>query len=105
MRISDWSSDVCSSDLHGLAIDQCQHLACQLNAALVQVLMHRTQRRHKTRAHRRIVVTDHRYRLGNTDTVSAQGLSSEDRRVGKEGVRTCRPGGWPSHKKKKKQKP
>src|SRR3546814_2849362 len=33
MRISDWSSDVCSSDLHKLGIDVCRKSSCQHTGA------------------------------------------------------------------------
>src|SRR3546814_3817965 len=40
MRISDWSSDVCSSDLHGLGIDTRRRR--HLNAARLQLSENRT---------------------------------------------------------------
>src|SRR3546814_5217437 len=74
MRISDWSSDVCSSDLLGevarelLAIrlrsDQADHLLSQL--CIAPFMLHRT-------------------------------IRSEERRVGKECVSTCRSRWSPYH--------
>src|SRR3546814_4701323 len=37
MRISDWSSDVCSSDLAGAALDRAQHLAHRIAVAVAAV--------------------------------------------------------------------
>src|SRR3546814_20731921 len=99
MRISDWSSDVCSSDLLGFGeirpgdgrvVDQVDH-----------------QQRH---ADTDIVVAA--ARLDEQDPVGGVGRElpgkhatgaarSEERRVGKECVRTCRSRGSPYHKTKK----
>src|SRR3546814_3901539 len=89
MRISDWSSDVCSSDLvaenvdaHGfaatadgdlLAAQRCRRGAGELHGAL----------------------RDHELR------VERLRLRSEERRVGKECVSTCTSRRSPYHKKKK----
>src|SRR3546814_15072534 len=81
MRISDWSSDVCSSDLH--VVGDAHHLA-----ALI--------RRQQHLAHRL------------DDGPARQGLKrqrSEERRVGKECVSTCRSRWSPYHSKKHKQTP
>src|SRR3546814_18133963 len=110
MRISDWSSDVCSSDLLGhLAPDHLQAFE-RATAAVVQ-----RQRAARDRAAAGVAVAG----LGVADVgdvvvgevrmqgdVAAAALSavvdlghaldvadlarSEERRVGKEGVRTCR---------------
>src|SRR3546814_8325406 len=66
MRISDWSSDVCSSDLRTLGVD---------------LLGHRRVARRRHRGQR-------------TD---AQAQRSEERRVGKECVSTCRSRWSPYH--------
>src|SRR3546814_14419125 len=103
MRISDWSSDVCSSDLM---------LAQPVGAlkgkiAVVTEKMTRTQdgsgygaiNANRTRgpveAARRGAVAYLVRSLSTADT------RSEERRVGKEGVSTCRSRGSPSHYKKK----
>src|SRR3546814_8166295 len=96
MRISDWSSDVCSSDLD--AEQRGRELAWpgedlvggvgrfpvhQLHAANLE------QRQHGDRHH--------------DDADAADPLQrSEERRVGKEGVRTCRYAWTAQHKKKRK---
>src|SRR3546814_2434801 len=85
LRISDWSSDVCSSDLHGL----------RLGAG--------------TRHHRSL--DRPRYRLPGADRSNGRLLRrdlhryapchrSEERRVGTEWVSTCRSRWSPNHTKK-----
>src|SRR3546814_18755525 len=68
MRISDWSSDVCSSDLKVTL----EHFDMSLGSGLSQV-------------------ADKVFRIGR----------SEERRVGKECVSTCRSRWSPYHSKKK----
>src|SRR3546814_9524730 len=86
MRISDWSSDVCSSDLEGAAADACPtHLigigpdeefaiAKQLTSGPVTW-------------------------FGSVENLETFLGRSEERRVGKECVRTCRTRWSPSHSK------
>src|SRR3546814_12916342 len=76
MRISDWSSDVCSSDL-ALPADRAAAAFAINDAALAEVIG-----RH----------------------LDAHGVAdrSEERRVGKECVSTCRSRWSPYHSKKKK---
>src|SRR3546814_20189738 len=100
MRISDWSSDVCSSDLEG----------GDLGAAHGQRLG-QTQGRpggvhHPARAHvreevRRVVKPGAVAATGGCE--AGEGVRSEERRVGKECVSTCRSRWSPCHLKKKKQ--
>src|SRR3546814_20641357 len=91
MRISDWSSDVCSSDLfetghlgrgNGTAdglrrveIDEAHH-SCEVSA--VEELVVGSNRHLEHHA----VSTEHQR--------SVRTARSEERSVGKEGVRTCR---------------
>src|SRR3546814_12788024 len=92
MRISDWSSDVCSSDLHvrlhvpnpwGLLLTGILGLA-MLVAAISGLLIHRHLFKDiftlRTRANPVLVDRDRHSVAGR----------SEERRVGKECVRTCR---------------
>src|SRR3546814_20314883 len=83
MRISDWSSDVCSSDLHPEA---------------GSVLVHATYDGEmddlvKTLATLQVLDLD----IASPDLEER----SEERRVGKEGVSTCRSRWSPYHEKKK----
>src|SRR3546814_6827212 len=73
LRISDWSSDVCSSDLEQIVQDaehRLLHLAGILRAADQDQLLGEVDR-------------DHRF-------AARAMLRSEERRVGKECVSTCR---------------
>src|SRR3546814_16397027 len=95
MRISDWSSDVCSSDL----------LAARSGGPILLVRTNEipapTAAELRRLAPARIVI------IGGAGVVSdgvryAAAARSEERRVGKEGVSTCRSRWSPSHKKKTK---
>src|SRR3546814_14739698 len=103
MRISDWSSDVCSSDL----------IERQVLAGLC-----RGQRPPVDRDRRRQRAAQHMPALGGVapeimdgarrrapvargDRVLDPRISSEERRLGQEGVSTCRLGWSPYYSKKK----
>src|SRR3546814_1175953 len=80
MRISDWSSDVCSSDLRGAS----DFLEKPFEAnQLVLVVTRATE--------------TERLRRENETLRSKVGLRSEERRVGKECVSTCRSRWTPHH--------
>src|SRR3546814_17525681 len=100
MRISDWSSDVCSSDLRHrhredrdvLHLGGVDDLLRAILAALGAFLEHhleRDQEQHDS--------------AGDTETVEADAervediVRSEERRVGKECVSTCRSRWSPYH--------
>src|SRR3546814_21043032 len=115
MRISDWSSDVCSSDLQRRLI-----IAARGNARSHDVEVEHTglvhhitrldtgclgdepaaRRRHRGDAavgNRRIVLGVETLHIGiETRYQLVVGDRSEERRVGKECVRTCRSRWWPS---------
>src|SRR3546814_14141397 len=104
MRISDWSSDVCSSDLGP------QHL--HLSARTVDA-DHFGHFRLYLAAHAEVQQHLHlwlSYAGSRCDTGAGTGLHhcgwcrirSEERRVGKECVSTCRSRWSPYHSKKKK---
>src|SRR3546814_8849349 len=78
MRISDWSSDVCSSDLRNLVVVD-THRA---KRALAEIEDFVAIRRPLARDHVHLVVAVER---------------SEERRVGKECVSTCRSRWSPDH--------
>src|SRR3546814_11290740 len=99
MRISDWSSDVCSSDLPGV------HEQRGLERGVVQYVEHAYDRRRpraETEQHgqqaqmadRRIGEDRLQIMLEERDRRAQQHRQkpgrSEERRVGKEGVSTCR---------------
>src|SRR3546814_19400968 len=97
MRISDWSSDVCSSDLSVSHPD-----------ALIVIMMSQFARA-STRLGRRLFPSREIYfpgkrwgfsagvRLGVQAMYLPAPARSEERRVGKEGVSTCRSRGSPYH--------
>src|SRR3546814_2492268 len=85
LRISDWSSDVCSSDLaasRGVNLDD-------VGQALLTAP---TGHPHEVGRDLPLAVVAHR-----VDRVAAQGQRSEERRVGKECVSTCRSRWSPYH--------
>src|SRR3546814_2673455 len=90
MRISDWSSDVCSSDLGR----QNQGIVTGYPALLVIDKKHRSQhlpsRYFGLRPRSAVVI-----RIQNMAAVTDG--RSEERRVGKEGVSTCRSRWSPYH--------
>src|SRR3546814_15220158 len=87
MHISDWSSDVCSSDLGQIGSvagdSQCRLDSCQVDGKRCTAYLH--------------------FELAETGVpVTAKlVLRSEERRVGKECVSTCRSRWSPYHYKKK----
>src|SRR3546814_12438247 len=106
MRISDWSSDVCSSDLlgPGKRIGRRLHIARLQRGDARGVL-----RCHAPRIGRGpgIVAEAHRHARDSVampGEKAPRGLRSEERRVGKECVSTCRSRGSPYLYKKKKSK-
>src|SRR3546814_18963605 len=105
MRISDWSSDVCSSDLPRPFLAVCrrsleadgQRAADRARGADLGV------GRRRTLGQRRGVATDIKLVEQVVDVDLEIGLvveaeeRSEERRVGKECVSTCRSRWWPYH--------
>src|SRR3546814_17894337 len=96
MRISDWSSDVCSSDLRAEVV--LAHLfgrdRLDLGLGHLPDLLRQRHPGHDL-AHARLD-----RRIGGDGAVDR----SEERRVGKECVSTCRPRGAPYQSKKKTPK-
>src|SRR3546814_17428438 len=99
MRISDWSSDVCSSDLikyrqlqYFLAIAETLHFSKAAESLFV------TQ---PTLSHQ---LSELEAQIGMPLFDRTGGTRSEERRVGKECVSTCRSRWSPYHKKKKTKK-
>src|SRR3546814_5421959 len=84
LRISDWSSDVCSSDLAGLAISALALLFVSASPCLARANLNDAQVR------QRMIDDSIRNYRGNCPR-------SEERRVGKECVSTCRSRCSPYH--------
>src|SRR3546814_10218109 len=86
MRISDWSSDVCSSDLRCIT-------ALEDAGFNLRDLLAWTRPRATHRAQRLSIVFDRR----GDRAMAARWSRSEERRVGKECVSTCRSRWSPYH--------
>src|SRR3546814_12971153 len=103
MRISDWSSDVCSSDLKAVRRGYVVLRGCV--AVICPGPLHQGPPRRDSQPGRRrhsaprAPLTD--VRLFRPDR-SPRPERSEERRVGKECVSTCRSGWSPDHYKKKR---
>src|SRR3546814_11146290 len=98
MRISDWSSDVCSSDLATCHRLQAHRIIdCHGGALIDEIRTGRAadERRPKFQRVGGIKV--------QVQAGKQKGARSEERRVGKECVSTCRSRWSPYHYKKKKQ--
>src|SRR3546814_16712996 len=96
MRISDWSSDVCSSDLSPSGMSSAEDLAPRARAAGVRprlVLASASPRRLDLLA--QIGVRPAAVDPAALDETPRPRESSEARRVGKEGVIPCRSRGSP----------
>src|SRR3546814_21068283 len=108
MRISDWSSDVCSSDLE---LDR----AIELGARAITVGAHSIAGRElydedlwslyarMAEAGLPLFVHPYPFALVGAPRTRFDGPRSEERRVGKECVSMCRSRWSPDHEKNKKQ--
>src|SRR3546814_16651843 len=102
MRISDWSSDVCSSDLQGAegslqvsqATNQLLALATKQQFQLQNLMAAQFRKESLEAARRGQSAIEARER---TTRFLGDGKRSEERRVGKECVSTCRSRWSPYH--------
>src|SRR3546814_16131885 len=100
MRISDWSSDVCSSDLGGLFLSGLPILCIIDNIVnkldgFCACSQHRWERIGKWP--NRITTDARNLRQNHGRNGSVSSMRSEERRVGKECVRKCRSRWSPEH--------
>src|SRR3546814_21046462 len=97
MRISDWSSDVCSSDLVevDVRVERAHARRVEFDARFEQA---RRLARHDHADVDELLALDPRYRADHRVVIDGRGRS-EERRVGKECVSTCRFRWSPSHLK------
>src|SRR3546814_14986114 len=106
MRISDWSSDVCSSDLANLivsreeVIDRIAAAQEEVNAGFRELKKYELVKENWERRERQ---KQERREQAAMDEAGLQGFirRSEERRGGKECVSTCRSRWSPSHSKNK----
>src|SRR3546814_20095838 len=97
MRISDWSSDVCSSDLAGrVDVAEAEALAAQIGKRANGALLARDEQRMEAL----IDIALHERCDAVTRVRLHVGERSEERRVGKECVSTCRSRWSPYHSEK-----
>src|SRR3546814_5728400 len=96
MRISDWSSDVCSSDLRAAALDVLFFDADDLQVTPpVAGFVRGPTPAHAAADDEDVRIHEHGF------SACEEAHRSEERRVGKECVSTCRSRGSPYHSKKK----
>src|SRR3546814_18354639 len=108
MRISDWSSDVCSSDLEKANYDAARKSIEEANAAQIKSIREQLDGTvgilKSERVDNQILAKAAELRA-NKPAHIVKLLRSEERRVGNECVSTCRSRWTPSHEtKKNKQK-
>src|SRR3546814_13465134 len=98
MRISDWSSDVCSSDLDE---DVAQKCVLDVDLAGRRQMENLIEKSHAERGLGRAQISE----MGEEDHEPDRNqVRSEERRVGKECVSTCRSRWSPYHYKKNKKR-
>src|SRR3546814_16823091 len=99
MRISDWSSDVCSSDLIIPVLDSWGVVSIAGRLWDLKAVFPRAVDAWSGVSHLALVTRDVVQVVGSSirRLRVEQGFRSEERRVGKEGVSTCRSRGSPYH--------
>src|SRR3546814_20010677 len=97
MRISDWSSDVCSSDLVVEAHQLAEVGLHVLRGIELLPLARRDPQLAVAAEQQAVAVVAAAADLGHLAPDHLQAFRSEERRVGKEGVRTCRSRWSPYH--------
>src|SRR3546814_16315569 len=104
MRISDWSSDVCSSDLLG-GRDASHHIHAHRGVKHLGIEFKNVHVAHgQIGADQQGIVVKHINSAIFGDGGVQHALRSEERRVGKECVSTCRFRGSPLHSTKTDKK-
>src|SRR3546814_20639786 len=104
MRISDCSSDVCSSDLCLLIPPVRRRSAMTIDLSYPIVLRNDAEALHQTTVRNDAAIVDNSFDIFDIYFLAGftRGERSEERRVGKECVRTCRSGCSAYNEKKKR---
>src|SRR3546814_11105317 len=103
MRISDWSSDVCSSDLTVLAMNERAHVALIGTVTMPGSIVHQLVETVTTTKDVPQWITDEKFSVVYIEPVlqnedgTERSIRSEERSVGKECVSTCRSRRSPYH--------
>src|SRR3546814_11806560 len=98
MRISDWSSDVCSSDLFDAALYAAYLRKVAEGAGVVRIEGKiESVKRNGESGHVEAVVLESGEEIGGELFIDCSGFRSEERRVGKECVSQCRSRWSPYH--------
>src|SRR3546814_18293774 len=99
MRISDWSSDVCSSDLHDRAPEVARSLREESARPSLYDEAIRLLARRGFAIDPAVTQRDLKQPYAHSRSVEAAwaDISSDERRVGKERVSTCRSRWWQVH--------
>src|SRR3546814_17210140 len=108
--IRDWDSNVCSSDLRTTRVHQLLHLerphlalAEGLALGIEQAAVRPAEDIRRQRLPQPVLLQQRAQAAQGALARRRRGQRSEERRVGKEGVSTCRSRWSPSHEKKKKE--
>src|SRR3546814_14974577 len=98
MRISDWSSDVCSSDLSKMKMDGAMPMdhGKMADAEFVKFDQNKDGKISKSEVPAKHAMTAH-FGMLDADKDGSLSQRSEERRVGKECVSTCRSRWSPYH--------
>src|SRR3546814_12411204 len=103
MRISDWSSDVCSSDLLDILVDRMKReFKVEANVGAPQVAYRESLAKPVDVDYTHKKQSGGSGQFGRVKVSVAPGERSEERRVGKECVSKCRYRWSPYHYKKNK---
>src|SRR3546814_12589804 len=97
MRISDWSSDVCSSDLNDIQLQPFDIVLVNTSAGAAYGSADFLNKGCGMGEEATLFLTGQGVRVVGTDAWSWDAPSSDERRVGKECVSTCRSRWSPYH--------
>src|SRR3546814_10968752 len=99
MRISDWSSDVCSSDLlrHAIGVDRPLGGILPYGRDIGRAISRGGRGEDEMRHAGGDRAVDQVVRLRAVVVIIFKRIRSEERRVGKECVSTCKSRWWPYH--------